>query len=152
MQLQFNCINICLFSIKLPNLVKICLRPQSKSPYTSTWVPKKFLHLEEVNRTYAQDFILCMTPTQADKGSHSFTCYPHVFMSHTYLYSPATDHQCTLAATHFSSTEGRRLSWPRWLVTYQADLPVLKRRVPLLIQPFNDHRATKQHHRSGNKL
>jgi len=23
-QLQFNCVNICLFSIKLPNLVKIC--------------------------------------------------------------------------------------------------------------------------------
>ena len=24
MQLQFSCVNICLFSIKLPNLVKIC--------------------------------------------------------------------------------------------------------------------------------
>ena len=24
MQLQCNCVNICLFSIKLPNLVKIC--------------------------------------------------------------------------------------------------------------------------------
>jgi len=49
----------------------------------------------------------------------SFTCHPHVLsasgMSHACLYSPAAEHHCTLAGTHFSSRWGRSLSWPGWL-------------------------------------
>ena len=36
-------------------------------------------------------------------------------MSRTCLYSPAAERQRILAGTHSRATEGKRLSWPRWL-------------------------------------
>ena len=38
-------------------------------------------------------------------------------MSHACLYSPATEHDRTLAGIHFAA--GRRLSRSEWLVTYR---------------------------------
>jgi len=61
---------------------------------------------------------------------HSFTCHPHSYtngMNHTFLSSPAAECHRTLAGTHFPPTEGRRLSWPEWLVTNWGGLPTRRR-------------------------
>ena len=44
-------------------------------------------------------------------------------MNHTCPYSPAAERHRTLAGTHFPSPEGRRLSWPEWLVTNRRGFP-----------------------------
>ena len=47
---------------------------------------------------------------------------PHKFnrqwKSHTYLYSSAPGHHCTLVCTTFHPTNGTRLSWPGRLIIY----------------------------------
>jgi len=57
-------------------------------------------------------------------------------MSHTFLYSPAAERHRTLAGTHFRPAEGRRLSWPEWLVTNRGGLPARRRSpIPVLTGP-----------------
>jgi len=54
-------------------------------------------------------------------GSHSFTCHPYMHprmeSNHTCLYFPGTEHYALLPALISCLSEGRRLSWPEWLVT-----------------------------------
>ena len=44
-------------------------------------------------------------------------------MSHTCLYFPAAELRSALAGTHFHPAEGRRLSWPGWMITYRDGEP-----------------------------
>ena len=51
-------------------------------------------------------------------------------------YFPAADRHRTLAATHFRTAEGRRLSGPEWLVTSRGGLPSRRRSpIPVLTGP-----------------
>jgi len=60
--------------------------------------------------------------------SNSFAFHLHVYftgaVSHTCLYIPAMEHHCILPILLSHPIEGRRLSWPWWLVTYADDIPV----------------------------
>ena len=53
------------------------------------------------------------------KGSHSFICHPHVYPRMEWAILPlfpAAEHQPVLISR---PTKGRKLSWPRRLVTYR---------------------------------
>ena len=64
---------------------------------------------------------------RVNEGSHSFTCHSHVYLYEwnepSCLSSPAAVYHHTPAGTHFRPTEGRRMSWPRWLVTWLCPRP-----------------------------
>jgi len=54
-----------------------------------------------------------LPPTRLSTSALSYTC----------LYSPTAELHSPLAGTHFHHAEGRRLSWPGWLVTYRDGIP-----------------------------
>jgi len=59
-------------------------------------------------------------------------------MNHTCLYSPAAERHRALAGSLliFRPAEGRRLSWPEWLVTNRGGLPARRRApTPVLTEP-----------------
>jgi len=64
-------------------------------------------------------------------GSHGFTCHPHVYpqWNERYLRTLLPSHR---ASPHFGlylffcPAEGRRLSWPEWLVTNRRGLPACR--------------------------
>jgi len=75
---------------------------------------------------------------RANEGSHSFTCQFYTFIYEwaepSWLYSPAAEHHRILAPVLMSRpANGKRLSWPGWLVsgyTTRWYMPV-RRRSPI---------------------
>jgi len=55
-------------------------------------------------------------------------------MSHACLFFPVAERHRTLAGTYSRPTEGRRLSWLRWLVQYWRGLPA-GRQSPIPVVP-----------------
>jgi len=57
---------------------------------------------------------------RVNEGSHSFTCHPHVYPQVKWTISAYTPQPQIATALWpiliFRPAEGRRLSWPEWLV------------------------------------
>jgi len=64
---------------------------------------------------------------RVNEGSNSFTRHPHVYPQVEQTKRAFTPQQQSNVALWpaliFRPTEGRRLSWPEWLVTNQGGLP-----------------------------
>ena len=77
---------------------------------------------------------------RVNEESHSFTsCQPYVYPQVDWticLYFPAADRHRTFPGTHFRPAEGRRLSWPEWLVSNRDVLSASGRSpIPVLTGP-----------------
>jgi len=67
---------------------------------------------------------------RVNDGSHSFTCYPHVYFAAT------ERHRALWPVLIFRPAERRRLSWFPWLVTNVGGLPARRRSpIPVLTGP-----------------
>jgi len=62
-----------------------------------------------------------------NEGSYSFTCHPHVYPQVEWTIPAFTPQPQSVTALWpvltFRPAEGRRLSWPEWLVTNRGGLP-----------------------------
>jgi len=71
---------------------------------------------------------------RVEEGSHSFTCLPLVYPqveSTIPAFTPQLQSATALwLVVIFRPTEGRRLSWPEWLVTNRGGVPA-RRRSPI---------------------
>jgi len=64
-----------------------------------------------------------------NEGSHSLTWHPHVYPQRQWTIPASTPHLQSVIALWpviiYRPAEGRRLSWPEWLVTNRRGIPAL---------------------------
>jgi len=81
------------------------------------------------------------------KGSHGFhcQCHPHVYPRMEWAIMPQGI-TALWSILISRPTEGRRLSWPMWLVTYRGGMPARRRYHPPQYQPTDSAAAGDRTH------
>jgi len=133
----FICVCIALCTIVAHNIAQN--RPDSFPPYP----PDNHHCSDDVYLREGGTFCMALYTTEYDSStrcsgmahvndrSHSFTCHTHMHPQTEWAILPLhhiKEHHHTFAGTHFPSrwgyAEGKRLSWPGWLVTHKVILPL----------------------------